>query len=949
MYSVTAGRSSAVGPPLVGFPGLVPLLVGREREQNFLRQELASALGGHGRLVLLAGEAGIGKTTLVAALCQEAEAKDASVASGRCYEVGELPAFAPWHQLFAELPGVAPTSERLPPPFGDGEAPQSAYQLMSEVASYLGALSAARPLVLVLDDLHWADRDSLDLLDVVTRSLSRAPLLIIAIYRSDAVQRSHPLFDVLPLLQRDRLVTSLSLESLTVPDVARLVEANYGPCSPELAEYLHARAEGHPLFLVELVRDLTERRLLPRSEEGQLLPPTHPVEVPTLLRHLIAHRISRLGAEEETLLTVAAVIGEEWDLDVIEAVLAWEEEPLLRAMEAALRADVIVTVGNGERYRFRHGLFREVLYGGQLARRRKRLHQRVGAILEASAATYHGREAALAYHFASAEEWEKAVRYGIAAGDAARARFAGHSALSAYRQALVALERASPPMVRELEIGLHERLGQAYLLVGQPVAASEAFETMLRTAQAAGDRAAEGEALVWVSYVRRRQYQPAASEMAGEAGLRAAEELGEPRLLALAHWNLGHLFEIEGDLERAAHHGAEAERMARAGTAPDLLSRSLLVQAILAIWHGQYSEGQQLATEALVLTRDGHDGLAFASAYWRLGFALGELGQYALASRMLLEGIERTEVFGERYYLSKLLNTLGWLYNELGDPNTAREWNLRALRTVRASYGERVTEAERYALLNLATDELASGNSEVAAEYLRTFEPLLEQHEYGRIRYLNRYQLVRGELALARNDPLSALRAADEASLLATEKVMPKNAAKSRFLAGRALLMQGHARDAAESLADGVLLADSIAHGSLRWQGRLWLGHALRAMHRDASQTYREAMEHVELLARGLDDDRLRAIFLASALVGELRDALLASEAARPVERPAGLTARELDVLRLLARHRTDKEIAEALFLSPRTVSTHVTNILIKLNVTNRREAAGAAVDLGLD
>jgi DNA-binding NarL/FixJ family response regulator len=161
--------------------------------------------------------------------------------------------------------------------------------------------------------------------------------------------------------------------------------------------------------------------------------------------------------------------------------------------------------------------------------------------------------------------------------------------------------------------------------------------------------------------------------------------------------------------------------------------------------------------------------------------------------------------------------------------------------------------------------------------------------------------------------------------------------------------MQGRPRDATETLREGVVLADEIAHGSLRWQGRLWLGHALRAQRRDATDIYREAMEHVASLARGLDDDQLRATFLASERVSELRDSLATAEEERPAERPAGLTARELDVLRLLVRHQTDKEIAAALFLSPRTVSTHVANIFNKLGVANRREAAAAAGGLGLD
>jgi DNA-binding CsgD family transcriptional regulator len=643
------------------------------------------------------------------------------------------------------------------------------------------------------------------------------------------------------------------------------------------------------------------------------------------------------------------VVGEEWDFGIVEAVLEWGEEPLLRALEGALRADLIAPVATSERYRFRHGIVREVLYGAQLARRRKRLHQRVATALEAAPDAARDRDAALAYHFAAAGAWDQAVRFGVAAGDAAGERFAGHAALLAYQTALAALEHASPATIREVQVELHERLGQAHLLVGQQEAADGAFQRMLETAQASGDRAGEGRGLVWISYVRRRLYQPAGSEAAGEAGLRLATELGEPRLLALAHWNLGHLHEIEGNLETSARHAVEAERLARASDEANMLSRGLQVQAILAIWQGHYHDGERFAEEALALARDGHDGLAFAAAHWRLGLALGERGRYGPALRILLSGLAHAETLGERYYASKLLNNLGWLHHELGDPDTGRAWNERALENVRGSHGDRVTESERYALLDLATHALTVGDIDIATGRLAAFEPLLDQHEYGRIRYLNRYQLVRGELALAQNDGASALTAADEALRLATAKGMRKNLAKARLLAGRAHLLEARPREAESALAEGVAIADEIGHGSLRWQGRLWLGTAQRARGRDALETYRAAMAHVEALAHALDDDGLRATFLASTRVGELRDALRAAEQERPAERPAGLSARELEVLQLLARHQTDKEIAEALFLSPRTVGTHVANIFAKLNVANRREAAVAAAALGLD
>lgn len=924
-------------------------IVGREREQVVLREDLAAVLAGRGRFVLLSGEAGIGKTALAHDLAEQAERLGAAVAAAHFPESGGAPAFAPWRELLAALPRAAAGADRLPPPFGSAAPAQSAYQLRQEVAAHLRDVAARQPLLLLLDDLHWADRDSLELLDAVTRSAARAPLLVVATYREEALQRGRPLDDLLPALRRDRPLTALRLDTLAIGSVAAFVAARLGPCSSELAAYLHDRCDGLPLFLVELLGDLAERQLLPHDDAGRLLPPAAPVDAPMALRHLIAHRIARLDDAAQTLLSVAAVVGDAWDLGAVEALLEWDEEPLLRALEDALAADVIAPVDAGERYRFRHGMIREVLYAAQLARRRKRLHRRLATRLAAAPDAATDRDAALAFHFAAAESWEEAVRYGLAAGDAARDRFAGHAALLAYQTALAALPRAAEATIQELGVALHERAAQAQLMVGSLEEAAAAFARMLEAAQTGGDRAGEGRALVWLSYVRRRLYQPGGSHAAGRAGLRVAEALAEQRLLALAHWNLGHLHEIGGDLASAADHAIEAERAARASGESNLLSRSLQVRAILANWQGRYYEAERVAAESLALARTGRDGIALVAAHWRLGIALGERGQYAAARRVLSTGLSHAETLGEHYYASKLLNTLGWLHHELADHGSGRAWNERALETVRGSHGDRVTEAERYALLDLASHELAAGDLDAAAKHLGDVEPLLERHEYGRIRYLNRYQLVSGELSLARDDAGAALAAAAAALELATAKGMRKNLAKARLLEGRALLRQGNRRDAEAALAESVALADEIEHGSLRWQSRLWLGAVLRARGQDPAPPYRAALAHIDALARALDDDHLRQTFLASKGVNDVRAALAEAEQDGPAPRPAGLTPRELEVLRMLAQHQTDKEIAAALFLSPRTVSTHVANIFIKLDVANRREAAAAAAQLGLD
>lgn len=302
-----------------------------------LQRRLEAAVRGQGGLVLIEGPAGIGKTCLALACQSRAQALGALFTVGHCYERGALPPFLSWQELLAALePAVSLDLGSLPAPFGRALTVQSAYPLLRAVTTWLRAAAAERPLVLLLDDLHWADPDTLDLLDVVTRQVADAPLLVIATYRSEDIHRNHPLYDLLPSLQRNRPVEVIRLAPLSVYDTARLVEAYHGPCSPRLASYLHVRSEGHPLFLVELLNDLVDQKLLAQDALGRWSPPAQPVPIPPFLQQVIAARVARLDAEAEAFLAVAAVAGERWDLAVVEGVLAWPEDTLLTVLDQVL-------------------------------------------------------------------------------------------------------------------------------------------------------------------------------------------------------------------------------------------------------------------------------------------------------------------------------------------------------------------------------------------------------------------------------------------------------------------------------------------------------------------------------------------------------------------------------------------------------------------------------------
>lgn len=946
-----------------------------------LRRRLEAAMRGQGGLVLIEGAAGIGKTSLALACQQQAQALGAVFTVGHCYERGVLPPFLPWQELLTAIEAaVSLDLASLPAPFGHAPAAQSAYLLLRAVSAWLRTAAAVRPLVLLLDDLHWADADTLNLLDFVTRQVADVSLLVIATYRSEELHNDHPLYELLPSLQRNRLLEVIRLAPLSVDDTARLVEAYHGPCSPRLARYLHERSGGHPLFLVELLNDLVDQKLLAQDALGRWSPPAQPVPIPPFLQQVISARVARLDAEAEAFLAVAAVAGEHWDLAVVEGVLAWPEVTLLAVLDQVLAARLVTVVDERrERYSFRHGLIREVLYHRQVGRRRKRLHAYIAVMLEARTPldadlvlmAHHERLAELAYHFYTGEEWAKAMYYNRSAGDAAGPRYAAQSVLQFYAQALDAAHNVVPAVGADVLLPLYERLGEVHVVLNHKDRAEAEFIHMLEAARSAGDRRAESRALCQLSIVQGWLNRLDQARSTGIAALHMAQQAGDAQVLALAHFNLGHLDVITGNLAPARGQLEQAVQLARSAGVPSVLARSLQNLAYAATFTGQYAEAEQFARAAEETAKSGRNALAVSGACFALGHAQVELGHYTQALHTLQAGLHHAEESGESHYLAKLLNTLGFLYQELGDAEVALHRDKQALAACRRAGSDRNWEAECYALLNLANDELLAGRVQAAMSYRQEVEKALDRVQVSRYRVINRYHLVCAELALAQGEADAALQSTAEASSLAQANGMTKNSAKSLLLAGQALLRLGRLQEAAQHLEEAVALADSIEHGSLRWKTRLRLAEACVLLGRPNAELLQQALELVTRLAGSLDDEALRAAFLASPLVVELRSnarsdfpsgpglshwqetsaALAGMTIPAPIpasDYPAGLSAREVEVLRLVAQGATNRQIAATLVISVKTVNSHITHILNKIGCDNRTAATTFAIQHGL-
>ena len=463
----TAEPAAAPAPAGVRWPA--PLagaldrhaLVGRATELAFLDGCRREALDGARQLVLLAGDAGIGKTRAAAEFARRAHDDGAAVLYGRFDEE----ALAPYQPVVEMLRGwaggasLAPLRDRVGPRAAElgvllpelGPAPEDLdaisgsaslrgvegdarrYRFFDAVAALLGEIGAAVPLLLVFDDLHWADRPTLQLLRHLVRSPQPARALFLGTYRETDLEAGHPLHELAGDLRREGTLKRLALDGLGEAEVGELVAAlGGGAVAPGFVSALHGETEGNPFFIEEVVRHIGEGA-------GELGAEVTLAEagVPEGVREVTARRLRRLGDDARQVVATGAVIGREFDFDVLERVGPVTGDELVAALEEAVEARVLRETGRVGRYAFAHALVRATLYDGISQLRRARLHGRVGeALAELRAADLDPHLPQLAHHFAAAapvDRPERAVDFALAAARRADRLLAWEEAAEHYR------------------------------------------------------------------------------------------------------------------------------------------------------------------------------------------------------------------------------------------------------------------------------------------------------------------------------------------------------------------------------------------------------------------------------------------------------------------------------------------------------------------------------------
>jgi DNA-binding SARP family transcriptional activator/RecA/RadA recombinase len=578
-------RAPAVVPPERPSAAASPPFEGRTADLALLDAAWREAAAGRGRMVLVAGEPGIGKTRLAEELVARATAAGAAVAWGASNDGEGAPAFWPWMQVLravlaqADPPGVpegvwrrrlAPLVPEAvtglpdadPPPPLDAESAR--FRLYEAVMSALTSASQGRLLVVILDDLHWADAASLGLCEFVAARLQGSKLLVVATYRPAELSSGHPLVATLGALARHAALERITLGGLTVEEVGRLVAGRWAAApSDDFVAGLHARTEGNPFFLIELVRLLASEGRLGRADAVAA------TQVPAGVRDVLHRRLARLPEATNALLRVAAVVGTAFDLGVLSDATEYDEDDTLEAVEAALLAGIVVEdPAAAGRYRFAHTLVRQALYDGLSAMRRVRLHAKVGVALEGVPRDEAGL-AALAEHFyraAPAIGPEKAVTYALEAASAAQARLAYEEVEGHLGRALDLVEGMPAGSERDhLELEVQNRLALALMMNGGLIspAAARACDRAAELAVRLGDTRQLLSSMAGLSKaaIVRAEWQVVSS--LGARMLALGDASADPLSRAAGLFTLGNAALFMGDLRDSRRHIEDAIAIAR--------------------------------------------------------------------------------------------------------------------------------------------------------------------------------------------------------------------------------------------------------------------------------------------------------------------------------------------------------------------------------------------------
>ena len=694
------------------------ILVGREEELSTLEDALLSACRGEGSVVVLAGDAGIGKSRLCAELAERAERIGATVLEGSCSEADIALPYLPFLEAIGnylstsasanvrerlgvhvrELSKVFPQlAEVASPAANDAETPDGRLRLFEAILALLALAAEERGLLLIVEDLHWADASTRELLDYITRRLRNRRMLVLATYRRDEMHRKHPLLPTVQGWQRSRLAQLIELEPLAPEGVARMVSSIFDNTNvgAEFRDFMHARSEGNPFVLEEMLKAAIDRGDIYREEADWQRKPIAELRIPATVRDSILLRVERLPPTQAEILRCAAVLGRSFDYQTLIRLSEQERMAVESALQTAVQQQLLEEEsGSRGRYRFRHALTQEAIYEDLSAPTRERLHSSAADVLAERAET---RRAEVAFHLRNANRWQEAIQVSMEAAAAAEAQLGYGEAATLYALLLPVVTAG----IDRARLLCH--LGEAYWLMGSSARAVEPLEEGVRLLNQAGQpvEAARHRLTLGRCYWEGAKTAHARTEY--QLALETLEPAGPSRDLAFAYIRLAglHLFNFEYSRARAL--AEKAISTADAAGAEDMRIWALSFLGMARGFQGENFEGIDLLEQSV---REALD----RGLYYIAGNALHNLfGSYLDTMQMdkLRELVPRLEAIKiERWgTLSRLFIASVWAHQS-GQPERALQ--------LAEELQERATSLGDQNSLDLARSSLALSYLELA-------------------------------------------------------------------------------------------------------------------------------------------------------------------------------------------------------------------------------------------
>lgn len=981
--------------------------VGRVREMAEARTVLRRAVSGKGRVLLISGEPGVGKTRFVRELVSASGLPDANVLTGECYAEGGPP-YASLAQMIRDafesssrnevnlpdenLRDLLPIFSSLRTRFTDISPDQNYDPRAEQQRAYEGfvgfcsTLCSRAPLLLFVDDVHWADTDTLFLLMHLARQGRKLPLLIVMTYRDSELEATPDLNKVLLDLNRERLAVHLKLERLSRQETQNLLASMFGEeITADFLDGIFRQTEGNPFFIEEVCKALVEAGQISFQEGRWHRPAMAEMRIPQTVHSAIRARLQKLPDSTQEALRMAAILGSDFDFETLQHACDLDEDTLINSLESAVRARIITEAQPVQTARFRfsfvHVLIPTTIRESIIHVRRRRLHLRAAQAIEA---VHPDDFEVLAYQYNEAGELERARQFYMRAGDRAQ-RTAPAEAARYYRAALDRWETDDDP-ASQAEI--MARLGYCLWIIDDIRGSLKYYQTAYILFDQLGNRTQSGEMqrmigrLYWQQADRGLALQhiqqalaiqeqgPETVELAraidaiaqmymlahendqalawGKRTLKLAETLGAEDVSVSALNDIGCSLAQSGNFEIGYANLQESLRRAISAGLFQLASRAYFNLGIMYQRECRYKQAEDTMKELYTYSTKFYTKIYSHSALWQLMWINWYTGRWDIALNYRNQMVESQDIlitiWANRIFGMIDLD-LGMVHEALSELEESLPGAVRA--------DEFQTTAPHWAQLARAYAALGQDAKMMEAidrllEFItaRSYQSIVSVMPMLIVCRLTAAQNTSSALEIAHTCAYQLERLAHQFHTEEAEAAL----AEAR---GVVFLSEGHPLDATEQFRQAVSHWGSIERRYDRARALGCLGSALQGMGEpeDARAAYQQASEIIAALADQLDPDR-RSFFLASSMVLEIRQAGEALSRIplqkEPRQVPSLLTEREVEVLKLVAQGLTNAQIAEQLMLSPLTVNAHLRSIFNRLDVTNRTAAVHNGVELGL-